>query len=200
VLGPCSRSAGVVIGSSHQITSHLTNCLGRLSLVSRSAFASSTPGRRGRRILRDHGITCSMSRLGNCYDNAVMETWFSTLPVERLDSSTLSGPRSLAPPRRPRRRRGSPERGPRPGRGGARERQTSRRIERDVASGIGFPKVSGGGKIPARRRRNATGERIRCVRPSGQTFFNRYDTWPRARRVQRYSTLRSIRSSPPGYQ
>ena len=38
----------------------------------------------------------------------------------------------------------------------------------------------GGGRMPARRRRNATGERIRCVRPSGQARFNRYDTWPEA--------------------
>jgi putative transposase len=27
--------------------------------------------------LEAHGITCSMSRRGNCYDNAVMESWFS---------------------------------------------------------------------------------------------------------------------------
>jgi putative transposase len=33
-------------------------------------------------ILRDHGITCSMSRRGNCHDNAVMESWFSTLKFE----------------------------------------------------------------------------------------------------------------------
>lgn len=33
-------------------------------------------------VLRDHGITCSMSRRGNCYDNAVMESWFSTLKFE----------------------------------------------------------------------------------------------------------------------
>jgi len=30
------------------------------------------------RELEKHGITCSMSRKGNCYDNAVMESWFST--------------------------------------------------------------------------------------------------------------------------
>ncbi len=33
-------------------------------------------------ILADHGITCSMSRRGNCFDNAVMESWFSTLKAE----------------------------------------------------------------------------------------------------------------------
>jgi len=32
--------------------------------------------------LEQHGITCSMSRRGNCYDNAVMESWFSTLKSE----------------------------------------------------------------------------------------------------------------------
>lgn len=33
-------------------------------------------------ILGAHGITCSMSRRGNCYDNAVMESFFSTLKSE----------------------------------------------------------------------------------------------------------------------
>jgi putative transposase len=33
-------------------------------------------------VLREHGITCSMSRRGNCYDNAVMESWFSTFKAE----------------------------------------------------------------------------------------------------------------------
>jgi transposase InsO family protein len=34
------------------------------------------------RELMKHGITCSMSRKGNCYDNAVMESWFSTVKSE----------------------------------------------------------------------------------------------------------------------
>ena len=33
-------------------------------------------------VLDAHGITCSMSRRGNCYDNAVMESFFSTLKSE----------------------------------------------------------------------------------------------------------------------
>jgi transposase InsO family protein len=32
--------------------------------------------------LAQHGIVCSMSRRGNCYDNAVMESWFSTVKHE----------------------------------------------------------------------------------------------------------------------
>lgn len=34
------------------------------------------------KLLAEHGITCSMSRRGNCYDNAAMESWFSTLKAE----------------------------------------------------------------------------------------------------------------------
>ena len=33
-------------------------------------------------VLEAHGITCSMSRRGNCYDNAVMESFFSTVKSE----------------------------------------------------------------------------------------------------------------------
>jgi transposase InsO family protein len=34
------------------------------------------------RILEARGIICSMSRRGNCYDNAVMESFFSTVKSE----------------------------------------------------------------------------------------------------------------------
>lgn len=33
-------------------------------------------------LLAANGITCSMSRRGNCLDNAVMESWFSTVKFE----------------------------------------------------------------------------------------------------------------------
>src|SRR5207253_142206 len=33
-------------------------------------------------VLDERGIICSMSRSGNCYDNAVMESWNSTLKSE----------------------------------------------------------------------------------------------------------------------
>ena len=35
-----------------------------------------------REVLATYGITCSMSRRGNCYDNAVMEAFFSTVKSE----------------------------------------------------------------------------------------------------------------------
>ena len=44
-------------------------------------------------VLRDHGITCSMSRRGNCYDNAVMESWFSTVKFELGRPSSRSAVR-----------------------------------------------------------------------------------------------------------
>jgi putative transposase len=34
-------------------------------------------------LLAEHGIVCSMSRSGNCWDNAAMESFFSTLKTER---------------------------------------------------------------------------------------------------------------------
>jgi len=34
-------------------------------------------------LLAEHGVVCSMSRSGNCWDNAAMESFFSTLKTER---------------------------------------------------------------------------------------------------------------------
>jgi putative transposase len=34
------------------------------------------------RVLAQHGIVCSMSRRGNCWDNAVAESFFATLKIE----------------------------------------------------------------------------------------------------------------------
>ena len=36
------------------------------------------------RLLKGHGITCSMSRKGNCWDNAPMESFFATLKKELI--------------------------------------------------------------------------------------------------------------------
>lgn len=35
-------------------------------------------------LLADSGIVCSMSKRGDCWDNAAMESFFSTLKTERL--------------------------------------------------------------------------------------------------------------------
>jgi putative transposase len=36
-------------------------------------------------LLRERGITCSMSRVGDCYDNAVTESFFATLKNEHVN-------------------------------------------------------------------------------------------------------------------
>ncbi len=35
-------------------------------------------------LLKQHGLICSMSRNGDCYDNAVMESFFHSLKVEDI--------------------------------------------------------------------------------------------------------------------
>ena len=39
-------------------------------------------------MLADAGIVCSMSRRGNCWDNAVAESFFATLKVELVHDAT----------------------------------------------------------------------------------------------------------------
>ena len=39
------------------------------------------------KMLFEHNIQVSMSRAGNCYDNAVMESFFATLKTECVDRS-----------------------------------------------------------------------------------------------------------------
>ena len=43
------------------------------------------------RVLDAHGVTCSMSRRGDCYDNAVMEAFFSSLKSELADRFASCG-------------------------------------------------------------------------------------------------------------
>ena len=40
------------------------------------------------RLMVDHGVTCSMSRSGNVWDNAAMESFFSSLKTERTARRT----------------------------------------------------------------------------------------------------------------
>jgi len=37
------------------------------------------------KLLTHYGMVCSMSRKGDCYDNAPMESWFKSLKVERVN-------------------------------------------------------------------------------------------------------------------
>ena len=40
------------------------------------------------RLMTDNGVTCSMSRSGNVWDNAAMESFFSSLKTERIARKT----------------------------------------------------------------------------------------------------------------
>ena len=44
-------------------------------------------------LLKEYGITASMSRRGNCWDNACSETLFGSLTVERLHGQRFITPR-----------------------------------------------------------------------------------------------------------
>jgi len=53
------------------------------SLLHHSDQGSQYTSEQFQRLMADHGITCSMSRLGNVWDNAAMESFFSSLKTGR---------------------------------------------------------------------------------------------------------------------
>ena len=50
-----------------------------------TARGSQYASARHRQLREDYGMTPSMSRRANCWDNAAMESFFKTLKVERVD-------------------------------------------------------------------------------------------------------------------
>jgi putative transposase len=90
ILDLCSRFA-VGWAMSERITDDLTlDALGMAlarrrppqGLVHHSDRGSQYASGDYQRLLERHGIVCSMSRRGNCWDNAVAESFFATLKVE----------------------------------------------------------------------------------------------------------------------
>lgn len=55
---------------------------GEAALIHHSDRGSQYASGDFQQLLDDHGIVCSMSRKGNCYDNAVSESFFGTLKTE----------------------------------------------------------------------------------------------------------------------
>ncbi len=53
------------------------------SLLHHSDQGSQYTSEQFQRLMADHSITCSMSRSGNVWDNAAMESFFSSLKTER---------------------------------------------------------------------------------------------------------------------
>src|SRR3954451_10745883 len=53
------------------------------ALLHHSDRGSQYTGEQFQRLMIDHGVVCSMSRSGNVWDNATMESFFSSLKTER---------------------------------------------------------------------------------------------------------------------
>jgi putative transposase len=96
ILDLCSRFA-VGWAMSDRITraltlEALTMALARrrppLGLVHHSDRGSQYASGDYRQMLTNHGIVCSMSRRGDCWDNAVAESFFATLKVELVHEVT----------------------------------------------------------------------------------------------------------------
>ena len=62
----------------------LTNRLPQSGLIHHSDRGSQFNSNEFQMALARHGVQCSMSGKGNCYDNAVVEAFFSTLKRERV--------------------------------------------------------------------------------------------------------------------
>jgi putative transposase len=77
------------VNDRHLVLAALTMALNRRSpetgLLHHSDRGSTYASEDYQQRLDAHGITCSMSRTGDCYDNAVMEAFFSTLKTELAD-------------------------------------------------------------------------------------------------------------------
>ena len=69
-------------GAVNALTMALRHRKPRKNLLHHSDRGSQYAGELYQDLLAEHGITPSMSRSGNCYDNAVVESFFSTLKTE----------------------------------------------------------------------------------------------------------------------
>ncbi len=47
------------------------------------------------KLLAEQGITCSMSKCGDCWDNAAMESFFSTLKIKRIHRKRYATPEEV---------------------------------------------------------------------------------------------------------
>src|SRR3972149_4264579 len=58
------------------------------ALLHRSDRGCQSTSKPFQRLMAEHGVTCSMSRAGNVWDNAAMESFFSALKTERTARRT----------------------------------------------------------------------------------------------------------------
>ena len=57
-------------------------------MLRRSLESAQYTSEQFQRLMADNGVVCSMSRSGNVWDNAAMESFFSTLKTERTGRKT----------------------------------------------------------------------------------------------------------------
>ena len=90
----CSRSTRMSVHDQpdYAITDALVMALWRRrpgqALLHHSDQGSQYTSALFQRLLELHGIECSLSRRGECWDNAAMESFFSSLKSERLNRRT----------------------------------------------------------------------------------------------------------------
>ena len=74
--------------SAHLVTDALMMAIWRRgrpdALLHHSDRGSQYTSERFQRLMADNGVDCSMSRSGNVWDNAAMESFFSSLKTERI--------------------------------------------------------------------------------------------------------------------
>jgi transposase InsO family protein len=70
------------------LTMALANRKPTVGLLHHSDRGSQYAATSYQRLLGEHGVTTSMSRTGNCRDNAVMESFFSSLKTDRTAAKT----------------------------------------------------------------------------------------------------------------
>jgi putative transposase len=58
-------------------------------LVHHSDQGSQYTSEQFQRLMADNGVACSMSRSGNVWDNAAMESFFSSLKTERIGKKSM---------------------------------------------------------------------------------------------------------------
>ena len=84
-----SLAAGLVLGALRMALQHRRPGPG---LLHHSARGVQYACREHRALLARHGLVASMSRAGNCYDNAVMESFWGKLKTELVHRRKFASP------------------------------------------------------------------------------------------------------------
>jgi putative transposase len=78
----------VILWSAMAAHDSLPDDVTTLQAMLRAERAAQYASEQFQRLMADTGIVCSMSRSGNVWDNAAMESFFSSLKTERIERKT----------------------------------------------------------------------------------------------------------------